>query len=147
MIALDTNILAYAVTPSDTNGRHEAAITLLERVASQGAIIPLPVFGEFFNACRKKKLASSDIAESRVAIWLSIYDCPASLAADYVAASSMAHRYPLQYFDALIVTVAHRAGATILLSEDMHDGLDVDGVRIVNPFEAANDRLIAAALR
>ncbi len=142
MIALDTNILAYAVTQSDPTDRHLAAINLLERLASVGAIVPLPVFGEYFNACRKKKLASLEVVASRVEIWLDVFDCPASLADDYVNASTLADAHNLQYFDALIVTVARRAGATLLLSEDMHDGLQLDGLRIVNPFAAENEALL-----
>lgn len=143
MIALDTNILGYAVTESDIHGRHLAAINLLERVASCGAIIPLPVFGEFFNACRKKWLAAVEIAETRVEIWLELYDCPGAIAEDYLAASALVSARKLQYFDALIITVATRAGARILLSEDMQDGLQIGGLRIVNPFAAANDALLA----
>lgn len=143
MIALDTNILAYAVTKSDPDGRHEAAIALLEKLASPGAVVPLPVFGEFFNACRKKKLATAEVATSLVEMWIGVFECPAPLAADYVAASRLASEHTLQYFDALILTVARRAGAALLLSEDMHDGLEVEGLRILNPFNPANDAVFA----
>ena len=34
-------------------------------------------------------------------------------------------------------------GATILLSEDMHDGLEIEGLKIVNPFVIANEILLA----
>jgi predicted nucleic acid-binding protein len=142
LIALDTNILAYAVTSSDPANRHEAAISLLERLANPGAIIPLPVFGEFFNACRKKKLAKPELATSRVQFWLDVFDSPFALADDYVEAAQISTEYGLQYFDALILRVARRAGATILLSEDMQDGLDIDGLRIVNPFVATNETLL-----
>ena len=50
----------------------------------------------------------------------------------------MAARYQLQFFDAVIIAVARRAGATMLLSEDMHDGLTIDGLTILNPFREAN---------
>jgi predicted nucleic acid-binding protein len=143
LIALDTNILAYAVTASDAAGRHEAAIELLQKLASPGAIVPLPVFGEFFNACRKKQLVSPEIAASRVEIWMAVYNCPPPNAEDYLDALHLTYRAKLQYFDALIIAVAIRAGATMLLSEDMHDGLEVDGLRIVNPFVAANETLLA----
>jgi predicted nucleic acid-binding protein len=146
LIALDTNILAYAVTASDIAGRHEAAITLLEKLASPGAIVPLPVFGEFFNACRKKKLTELAIAQVRVEAWASVYDCPPPLIDDYVTASELAAEHMLQYFDALIITVAARAGATILLSEDMQDGLEAAGLRVVDPFLAGNAAYIASAL-
>jgi predicted nucleic acid-binding protein len=143
LIALDTNILAYAVTASDPKGRHEAAILLLARLASPGAIVPLPVFGEFFNACRKKKFANLELAMSRVEMWMSVYDCPSPLADDYLAAAQLSDGFQLQFFDALILTVARRAGARILLSEDMQDGLEVDGLRVVNPFVAENETLLA----
>jgi predicted nucleic acid-binding protein len=60
-----------------------------------------------------------------------------------IEALDLADRKMLQYFDALIITVAARAGATMLLSEDMQDGLEVDGLLVVNPFVAGNDGVIA----
>lgn len=142
MIALDTNILAYAVTASDIKGRHEAAIDLLAALASTGAVVPLPVLGEFFNACRRRVLTSVETAQDRVGLWLDVYDCPAAQAEDYLTASQLSADYQLQYFDALIITVAARLGAKLLLSEDMQDGLEVAGLRIVNPFVAANQSVI-----
>ena len=143
MIALDTNILAYAVTASDIAGRHEAAMALLDQLASPGAIVPLPVFGEFFNACRRRKLIDQELAQVRVEAWASVYDCPPPSIDDYLTASQLSDEYMLQYFDALIITVAARAGAKLLLSEDMQDGLELDGIRIINPFAAANATLLA----
>lgn len=58
----------------------------------------------------------------------------------------MAARYDLQFFDAVIIAVARRAGATLLLSEDMHDGFVIDGLTIRNPFDAANEILLADLL-
>jgi predicted nucleic acid-binding protein len=44
-------------------------------------------------------------------------------------------RYGCAIFDALVVAAALRANCRILWSEDMHDGLVVDGrLRIANPF-------------
>jgi len=43
-------------------------------------------------------------------------------------------RFGLQPYDAMIVAAAVLAGCTTLLSEDMHDGLVVDGLTIRNPF-------------
>jgi predicted nucleic acid-binding protein len=146
LIALDTNILAYAVTASDIAGRHEAAITLLEKLASPGAIVPLPVFGEFFNACRMKKLVDQELAQVRVEAWASVYDCPPPTIDDYLTASQLSDEHMLQYFDALIITVAARAGATMLLSEDMQDGLEVAGLRVFDPFVEGNAAYIASDL-
>jgi predicted nucleic acid-binding protein len=43
-------------------------------------------------------------------------------------------RYRLAFWDALIVAAAVAAGARILLSEDMQEGAEIEGVLIVNPF-------------
>jgi predicted nucleic acid-binding protein len=45
-----------------------------------------------------------------------------------------------------IITVTVRARATMLLSEDMQYGLEVDGLRVVNPFVTGNDGVIAEFL-
>jgi predicted nucleic acid-binding protein len=147
LIAFDTNVLIYASELEEPQGRNLAALDLMDRVASQNAIIPLQVVGEYINACRRKEISSLQLACDRVALWMDIYNCPATQPQDYINAASLLQSYNLQYFDALIVTVAARAGATMLLSEDMQDGLEAAGLRVVDPFFAGNVGVIAEALR
>ena len=75
--------------------------------------------------------------------YVDIFDSKTTTFADLERATALLQTINLQFFDALIVAVAIRAEATILLSEDMHDGLEIDGLRIINPFVAANDALLA----
>ena len=42
----------------------------------------------------------------------------------------------LSFWDALIVVAAESSGAKTLYSEDMQDGQELLGVRVVNPFQA-----------
>jgi predicted nucleic acid-binding protein len=146
LIALDTNILIYAVTDDEIDGRHRLACDLLVRLSPIPVILPLPVVGEFLNVCRKRKRPSFTSALERADRMIRIYNCVTATPPDYLRAGTMSYRYQIQFFDALILTVAARAGATMLLSEDMHDGLVVEGVRIVDPFNLDNEGLIAAAL-
>jgi predicted nucleic acid-binding protein len=143
LIALDTNILVYAASAGDDSGKHNATLELFDRLAAIGAIVALPVIGELFNARRKKKFAELVVLLADVETWMDAFDCAPAQLEDYLKASALSERFNLQYFDALIITVAARAGATMLLSEDMHDGLDVDGLRVVNPFVAGNARVLA----
>ncbi len=143
MIALDTNILVYATGKADIERRDHKARELLDRLAPVPILVSLQVLGEFFAVCRRKQIASMDVATRCVDLWLNHYSCPATVPADITIAAGISAGYGLQYFDALIVAVAARAGATMLLSEDMHDGLTVEGLRIVNPFVAENDALLA----
>jgi predicted nucleic acid-binding protein len=43
-------------------------------------------------------------------------------------------RWGVSYLDAAIVEAARAAGCPTLLSEDLEDGMDFAGVRIVDPF-------------
>jgi predicted nucleic acid-binding protein len=147
LIALDTNVLIYAITDNETDGRHQRACDLLLEIAPSFPILPLPVVGEFLNVCKKRKSASFTAAIERADRMIRNYNCIPAIPSDYLRAGTTSHRYRIQYFDALIIMVAQRAGATMLLTEDMQDGLDVEGLRVVNPFLAGNEELIKGALR
>jgi predicted nucleic acid-binding protein len=146
LIAFDTNILIYAEDPDDRGGRHQPAAELLTKLAFAQAIAPVQVLGEFVNVCRKKQLATPELAARKVANYARIFDTPKTEPVDIEDAALLADRFKLQFFDALIVTVALRAGATMLLSEDMQDGLRIEALQVLDPFNPANHAAIAALL-
>jgi predicted nucleic acid-binding protein len=45
-------------------------------------------------------------------------------------------RFQTSYWDAAIIAAAKRLDCEILYSEDLTDGQNFDGVRVVNPFRA-----------
>jgi predicted nucleic acid-binding protein len=53
------------------------------------------------------------------------------------AAWTIEERFGLSFWDALVVAAAHVARCDVLLSEDLQHGLDLDGVRVVDPFSGA----------
>ncbi len=146
MIAFDTNILVYAELSSSGDIRHSRAAEMLAKAALAGALMPLQVLGEFLHVCRRKAMLDPAAALQRVKTYAGVYAIPETTFDDLVNAQQLIARFNLQFFDALIITVVARAGATILLSEDMHDGLVIDGLTIVNPFEPANESVLAARL-
>jgi predicted nucleic acid-binding protein len=146
VIALDTNVLIYAISPEDEKGRTTTALNLLDRLSIIRPILPLQVVGEYLNVARRHP--QIDIAEAvmRIQVIMAVHRCVPSSAQDFLLAVECSARHNLQYFDALILTVAARAGATMLLSEDMQDGLEAAGLRVVNPFLEGNEKVIARAL-
>jgi predicted nucleic acid-binding protein len=46
----------------------------------------------------------------------------------------LAQRHQLSFYDVHVVAAALQAGVQTLFSEDMHHGLEIDSLRIVNPF-------------
>lgn len=49
-------------------------------------------------------------------------------------ASRLEERYQLSFWDALILEAARLAGAQCLLTEDLHAGVVVGGVKVEDPF-------------
>lgn len=138
MIAIDTNILIYADGAPDPQGRHLRAIALIDSITRTNACVPIQVLGEFLNVSGRKNILPFEKAAARVDAYALLFDTPATTLADLADAGHLANRHQLQFFDAVIAAVARRAGAAILLSEDMHDGLELDGLTIINPFDPVN---------
>lgn len=139
---LDTNILVYAFDPAEP-AKQAIARRVFEHAAGHGGTIARQVLGEFLALSHRRGRASpADVRTIVTAIeaTMTVIDTDA---AETLAASELAERYRLSYFDALIGFLACRAGASVLLSEDMQDGLRIDALTIVNPFAAANADIIA----
>lgn len=133
MIALDTNILVYAVDASP-DPRHGMAAELMVEAVAEGWILPVQVMGEFLNVTSRKPRELHTLAlDALVALQQGCQLIPTA-PDNLITAFEVAQRHRLQYFDALILTVAGRAGATTLYSEDMQHGLTVGTLTVINPF-------------
>lgn len=137
-VTFDTNILVYAFDPAEPEKRRLAQ-DLITRFTEGRATVPLQVLSETLNAAHRKRKLSVDLAREACEIVERRCVLEPTLPADLISASSLAERHKIQFFDALICTVSMRAGIDILLSEDMHDGLRLGFLEIVNPFIAANE--------
>jgi predicted nucleic acid-binding protein len=51
------------------------------------------------------------------------------------AALRSKRRYGIHYWDAAIIEAARSLGCDTVLSEDLSDGQDYGGVRVINPFK------------
>ena len=60
-------------------------------------------------------------------------------------ARTASERFSLSWWDALIVAAAQVCDCDYLLTEDLQDGQDLEGVRIVDPFRYAPDEILASA--
>ncbi|MBS7348685.1 MAG: PIN domain-containing protein [Comamonas sp.] len=125
----DTNVLLYLLQQDQI--KTQRAMTLLRA----GGSISVQVLNEFtHNARRKFKLDWTVVDEFTLAFLSSLEVVPLT-AATYRQGRYLAERYQLQLYDAMILAAALEAGATTLYSEDMHDGLLVEGqLKIRNPF-------------
>lgn len=128
---LDTNVLLYSL--GDDAAKADRADALL----ADGGVVSAHVLGEVVNVLRGKRWRRpwSDVRTHLDAIRANTVVLPVSVDT-HARAVAYAERYKLQYFDALHVASAVLAGCTTLWSEDMHDGLTIDGLTVRNPFRA-----------
>jgi len=126
---LDSNVLVYAFTD---DLRAPTAQALLER----GCRISVQGLNEFTNVARRKLGKSWAEIRSHIAAIRTV--CPLILpisVATHEAAVQLAERYGFAMFDALVVASALEAQSATLWSEDMQDGMMVEGrLRIADPF-------------
>ncbi|EWY38715.1 pilus biogenesis protein [Skermanella stibiiresistens SB22] len=128
---LDTNILIYAFT-DDPRSRKA------QELLGKGCVIGVQVLNEFANVARRKLgMTWEELREALSSIQIV---CPTVLPMDLQVhndALAIAERYGFSIFDSLMIASALRGGCGILWSEDMRDGMVIDGrLRIVNPFRA-----------
>lgn len=146
-VAFDTNVLVYAELEPGTD-KGDLAGLLIERAAIHQSVIPAQVLGEFLAVIRRKRREQFPGACELVIELTSLFKIGETDAAAMRSATELAQRHRLQFWDAVICAAAMQAGATHLLTEDMHDGLMLEGLKLFDPFNPANrtelDRLLLA---
>lgn len=135
MIGIDTNVLVYALGNDE---KASVAQSLILRAALIDCVVPLQVHAEFANVCRKKTALSAAEIRDRLKGISDLFGTPLTSQENVEGAVELSVAHKIAFFDALICAVVRKAGATTLFSEDMQDGFRWNGLRIVNPFDAAN---------
>ena len=143
--AIDTNILVYAFIRDDGD-KHHLAADLLIRASLTDAILPAQVLGEFMAVIRRKFSHYAGEAAEQIGRWAATFAIVDTTDAEVIEGARFALHHKLQVWDAIIWRAASSAGASYLLSEDMHDGLTLDGLTVIDPFKPANAALIATLL-
>lgn len=141
-VTFDSNILVYAVD-ARAGPKHAVAMDVLGRIAHTSGVLLLQSMGEFFRITTRKLGISISDSRSALASWRAVFPVHASDEASFDLAVTIVADHRLSFWDAMIVAAAKEAGCEVLLSEDMQDGQVVAGVRVLNPFDAANAERLA----
>ena len=131
---VDTNVLLYAISRApDEQAKAGRANGLL---AERDLVLSVQVLQEFYvQATRESKPdpISHEVARKLVASFRPFPVLP--LTADLVdSAMATRARFQISYWDAAILEAARSLGCKLVLSEDLSDDQDYDGVRVENPF-------------
>lgn len=133
---VDTNILLYALAHSGDPREARARSFLLDASESEDLWVSSQVQVEFSaNVVRKLGLSGAEVLAA-----LSVFEgfgiVPVGTELIEKALRAM-DRHRLSFWDSLIVAAAHEANCTTLYSEDLQDGMRIEGLRVVNPLKAA----------
>ena len=133
-VFLDSNVLLYACSsaPEDVEKRRVAEDLMLGRPFALSA----QVLQEFIaNALRKPRLGISEgniDATLQMASLVRVQSVTRELV---LSAVTLRRRYQLSQWDATILAAAMELGCGKVYSEDMNDGQNYGGVRVINPFK------------
>lgn len=133
-VFLDSNVLLYSCSaaPDDAGKRQVAEDLILNRPFALSA----QVLQEFIaNALRKPRLGITESnidATLQMAAMVRVQPVTLELV---VSAVMLRRRFQLSHWDATIIAAAAELGCKTVYSEDMNDGQDYGGVRVVNPFK------------
>jgi predicted nucleic acid-binding protein len=124
----DTNVILYLLDDGPKADRAESVLAKAPRISVQ-------VLNETLVNCRRKAGLSWEETGAFLASLQSLCPVEDLTTQTHEVGRALAERYSLSIYDAMIVASALTSGCTTLWSEDMQDGLLVEGqLRIVNPF-------------
>ena len=125
---IDSNVVLYLLSSDATKA--DKAESLLEA----GGVISVQVLNEVVSVCQRKlKLSWGEIDAIMQALKACV-EIVSLTEATHELAVQLCKRYQLSFYDAHICSAALVAGCIAVLSEDMQDGMMVDGLLIENPF-------------
>jgi predicted nucleic acid-binding protein len=125
---LDTNVVVYLLAEDPAKAaRAETLLVTRPCVSTQ-------VVNEFINVCMKKLGFSRAAAHENARALMTQCDIAPLTAVTIERAMRLGERHGFSHWDALIVAAAQLAGCSVLMTEDMQDGLQLDGLRLMNPF-------------
>lgn len=139
-VAIDTNILVYAEFEPDSEKGTRSADSILR--AARDGVISAQVLGEFLWFTQRRAPAAFDDAVRQALLYQAVFLTPPTTDAIINTASALARAHRMQLWDCVVCAASAQAGAKVLLTEDMQDGRIINGMRLVNPFAAANAKPI-----
>jgi predicted nucleic acid-binding protein len=131
---VDTNVLLYAISrdPAEQDKAKRASDIL----ADPDLVLSVQVLQEFY--VQAARASRPDPITHQQAVRLiesfgrfSVQDITSTIV---MAALDARHRFQLSYWDAAIIEASRAMGCAEVLSEDLNDGQDYAGVRVINPF-------------
>lgn len=130
-VFFDTNVLLHQF--SDDVAKAKGS----EDVIRGGGFISVQVLNEFASAGRRKLGLSWTVLRNILGEYKQNFTVVPLSVETHERGFDLAERYQLNVYDGMIIAAAQLAGCATLYSEDMQDGLVIDGLTVRNPYTAS----------
>jgi len=131
---VDSNLWLYGIIEGDDPAKHQAAAALIASISAP--VVSTQVVNEVCsNAVRKTGYDHQQVAELIRAFFEACLVVPVT-EASMVKANDLLARYAWSFWDSQLLSCALLAGCTTFESEDLDDGLIIEGALAVhNPLK------------
>ena len=131
---VDSNVLIYAIASS--RAERDKAARSLQILETGDFATSVQVLQEFYVQATRATRHERISHQEAVAFIQAMCEFPVQELTVSVLQSALASkaRFQISYWDAAIIEAARALGCREVLSEDLSDGQDYDGVRVTNPF-------------
>jgi predicted nucleic acid-binding protein len=129
----DTNVLVYADDKAAPAKQRRAVELVAEHRRARTGVVSLQVLQEYFVTITSKLHLDARVARRKVEL-VAEFDVATPDVGDVLAAIDLHRLHGISFWDALILRSAQQTGCSVLLTEDMQHGREMDGVKVVNPF-------------
>ena len=139
----DTNVLVYARDAGQPVKQQQAMSWLAYLWHSKRGRVSVQVLNEFYYTVTRKvgRPLSGETARREARRFLAW--APLPIDGQLVEkAWELEARRGFNFWDALIVAAAQMSGCRRLLTEDLQDGQNIDGVQVVSPFTTTPDQIV-----
>ena len=128
MVFIDSNVILYLLSGDPVKADRAEAIL------GKGGLVSVQVLNEITSVCmRKLKMPWEETDAVLLAVKATCEVIPLTVAS-HEKAVEISKRYPLSFYDAHICASAILSGVKLTWSEDMQNGMKIDGMTIRNPF-------------
>lgn len=141
-VFVDTNVLVYVRDATEPAKQRRAASWMTQLWDSGAGRLSYQVLQEYYVLLTAKLDPPRRTEDAREDVRSLLAWRP--LPTDHTTierAWDLRDRFALSWWDALIVSAALASGARHLLTEDLQDGQEFDGLSVVNPFERDPEEL------
>lgn len=133
---IDTNIFIYCFDERQPEKKVRSLSLIDDALQTGNGLISWQVIQEFLNVATRKFLVPLKPEDAKIYLQKVLHPlCQVFPDLDlYQTALDVQHKTSYSFYDSLIIAGAMRGGCSILFSEDLHAGHQMDGVKVVNPF-------------